>query len=140
MSPCRAQTAKFVSSQYDELALFEVEAKRQIQELISRVYAISTISDHIAKSIDALEACSYQFNVNIVGMPVVAEHETSQQPANLCVKLSAASGVEDVSLNDIDIAHRVPSRVASNRPSAIVYKFVRRYAKEKVMAARREIT
>ena len=52
----------------------------------------------------------------------MAEHETSQQTADLCVKLFVALGVEDVSLNDIDIAHRMPSRVASNIPNVIVWE------------------
>jgi hypothetical protein len=42
-------------------------------------------------------------------------------------------------LNDIDTAHRVPSRFASSRPKAIVCKFVGRLAKEKVIAARRNV-
>ena len=95
--------------------------------------------DRIAKSIDAFETYSYQFNVKTVAVSMAAEQETSQQTAGLCVKLFAAVGVEDISLSDIDIAHRVPSRVASNRPNAIVCKFVRRLAKEKVMAARRQV-
>ena len=56
------------------------------------------------------------------------------------MKLFAALRVEGVSLNDIDTAHRVPSRVASNRPNAIICKFVRRLAREKVMAARRRVS
>ena len=46
-------------------------------------------------------------------------------------------GVKDVSLQDIDIAHRVPQRV-SHYPDAIICKFVERLAKRKVMAARKE--
>ena len=37
------------------------------------------------------------------------------------------------------IAHRIPSRSASNRPNAIVCKFTRRLAKGKVLAARRRL-
>ena len=139
MSPGRAQSVEFISSQYDELVLFKVEAQKQIQELISRVNKISNTCDRIAKSIEDSEAYSYQFNIKIVGVPHVAERETSQQTAELSMKLFTALGVEDISINDIDIAHRVPSRVASNRPNAIVCKFVRRLAKEKVMTARREV-
>ena len=43
-------------------------------------------------------------------------------------------------MSDIDTAHRVPSHVAFNRPNAIICKFVRRLAREKVMAARREVS
>ena len=39
-----------------------------------------------------------------------AERETSQQTADLCMTLFTALGVEEVSLKDIDTAHRVPSR------------------------------
>ena len=73
-----------------------------------------------------------------MGVPTVAERETSQQTADLCLKLFAALGVDQVSLNDIDTAHRVPSRLASNRPN--ICKFERRLAREKVMAARREVS
>ena len=41
-------------------------------------------------------------------------------------------------VSDIDITRRVPSRTASNRPNAVICKFVRRIAKEKVMAKRNE--
>ena len=40
----------------------------------------------------------------------------------------------------IDIAHRDPARKASIRPSPIICKFVRRQVKERVMAARKEVS
>ena len=49
-------------------------------------------------------------------------------------------GVKDVSMQDIDIAHRDPARKASIRPSPIICKFVRRQVKERVMAARKEVS
>ena len=75
-----------------------------------------------------------------MGVPTVAERETAQQTADLCMKLFAALRVEGVSLNDIDTAHRVSSRVASKRPDAITCKFVRRLTREKVMAAKRRVS
>ena len=42
-------------------------------------------------------------------------------------------GVKDVSMQDIDIAHRVPARKASSRPNPIICKFVRRQVKERVV-------
>ena len=68
-------------------------------------------------------------------LPTVAESETSRQTADLCLTLLAALGVDQVLLKNIDTAHQVPSRVASNRPYAIIRKFVSRFAREKVMAA-----
>ena len=75
-----------------------------------------------------------------MGVPTVAERETAQQTADLCIKLFAALRVEGISLTDIDTAHRVPSRVASNRPNAVICKFVRRLTREKVRAARRRVS
>ena len=72
-------------------------------------------------------------------MPPTTQNETSDQTVALCLRLFEVLGVEDVSLNDIDIAHRIPSGSASNRPNAIVCKFTRRLAKGKVMAARRRL-
>ena len=46
----------------------------------------------------------------------------------------------DVSMQDIYIAHSVPARKASSRPNPIICKFVRRQVKERVMAARKEVS
>ena len=94
--------------------------------------------DLITKSLDAFEEYSYQYNVKIVGLPTVAENEISEQTTHLCLKLFSALEVEGVIVSDFVIAHRVPSHTASNRPNAVICKFVRRIAKEKVMAKRNE--
>ena len=39
---------------------------------------------------------------------------------------------------DIDIAHRIPTRIATSGPRPIVSKFIRRIVKEQVMNARNE--
>ena len=83
-----------------------MEAERQIQNLISRIDEISVLCDQIRKSIEASEAYSYQFNIKIVGVPTAAERESSQQTADLFLKLFAALGVDQVSLKDVDTAHR----------------------------------
>ena len=139
MSPGRMQSVEFVSSQYDQLVAFKKDAMTQIKQLTTRVNEISIVCERISKAIDALEAYSYQYNIKIVGVPIVTERETPEQTANLCSRLFSALGVPNVSITDIDTAHRVPSRTASARPNAIVCKFVRRLAKEQVMAARREV-
>ena len=79
--------------------------------------------EHIEKSMDAYEAYSYQYNIKIIGMPPIAERENADQTANLCLQLFAALGVKHVTINDIDTAHRVPSRKPPNRPNAIICKF-----------------
>jgi len=126
-SPDKAQSIEFILGQYDDFS----------SELISRVNEISTLCDYITKSVEASEAYSYQFNIKTVGVPTVPERETTEQTADLCIKLFATLGVEEATFNDIDTAHRMPSRVASNRPNAIICKFACRLTREKVMAARR---
>ena len=74
--------------------------------------------DRITRFPDAFEEYSYQYNV-----------------LNLWL---SALGVENVAVSDIDIAHRIPSRTAYNRPNAWICKFIRRISKEKVMAKRNE--
>ena len=60
-------------------------------------------------------------------------------PSRPSIQLFSAVGVKGVSIQDIDTAHRVPSMKPSNRPKAIICKFVRRLAKDQVMAARKKV-
>ena len=71
-------------------------------------------------------------------MPELSEQESYSQTSALCVKLFTDMGA-DVSLHDIDIAHRVPQRNATGgAPKPIICKFVRRLSKEAVMARRND--
>lgn len=57
------------------------------------------------------------------------------------LKTVHAIGATGVSINDIDIAHRVPTRRAEDHHSKpIICKFIPRLAKEAVMNCRREIS
>ena len=71
-------------------------------------------------------------------MPQHDENESAEYTAELCLKLFTALGA-DVSMQDIDITHRIPARRQTGRPNAIVCKFVRRLAKERVFAVRKQI-
>ena len=133
------ELVEFVSAKYDDLVAFHKSATEELQRIKSRLNAISDACDRLEKSIDAFESYSYQFSVKIVGMPLVADQKTSEQTANLCLQLFTKMGVKDISINDIDIAHCIPSSKPSQRPSAIICKFIRRLAKEKVMAAMQEV-
>ena len=139
MSPGREESIEFVSSQYNQLVAFKKEAMTQIKQLSERVNEISIICEQITKAINTFDTYSYQYNIKIVGMPTVAQRETTEQTAELCLKLFSALGVQNVSISDIDKAHRVSSRSTSDRPNAVMCKFVRRLAKEKVMTARRDV-
>ena len=65
-----------------------------------------------------------------------------KKPPSCSVKLFSGIGV-DVSISDIDIAHRVPQRNTTNsngrqrrQPNSIICKFTRRLVRDKVLAAR----
>ena len=71
-------------------------------------------------------------------MPEKGTNESADGTSGICVALFRETGV-DVSINDIDTAHRVPDRNNSShdpRPKAIICKFVRRLARDKVVAKR----
>ena len=135
----KAKSVEFVPAQYDELQAFRKYASEEIKKMKLKLNSISDACDRLSKSIDSFEIYSYQFNVKITGLPLLAERESSEQTENLCLQLLRQMGIKEISINDIDIAHRVPARKPSNRPNAVICKFVRRLAKEKVMTARRAV-
>ena len=53
------------------------------------------------------------------------EKESAEETSSLCVKIFREMGAE-VTIHDIDMAHRVPTREAHGGPKPIVCKFVRR--------------
>ena len=80
-----------------------------------------------------MESYSYQYSVNIVGVPELRSQESAMGTSNLCVQLFSETEA-NISLQDIDVAHPVPQRYARrDTPKPIVCKFVRRLAKEAVM-------
>ena len=85
LSPDKTKSVEFVSDQYDDLIAFKVSANEELEEIRARLDKISETCDHIHKSLDAFELYSYQFNIKIVGMPMVAEREHPEQTASLCL-------------------------------------------------------
>ncbi|CAB3993761.1 Hypothetical predicted protein [Paramuricea clavata] len=134
----QSKAIEFLSKQYDDLHAFRKQASQDLNRIDKNLDKVSRRCDEIAEAIEASEEYSYQYNIKITNVPQISERESAEATAKLCVKLFSAMGVEDVSLQDIDIAHRVPHRRASQYPNAIICKFVRRLAKRKVMAARKE--
>ena len=57
----------------------------------------------------------------------------------ICVAIFNKMGAE-VSLTDIDIAHRLKPRNPSNRPKLMICKFIRRLAREEVVKRRTAIS
>ena len=87
----------------------------------------------MSQTVDNAEDYSYQFNLKIVGMPTLS-NESADDSTDLCLRLFKLIGTKDVSIQDIDIAHRVSQRNPTNSPNAIVCRFTRRLARNKVLA------
>ena len=98
-----------------------------LESLQSRVPKLMEEVDQIAKA-----KYSYQYNVKLLGVPQQETNETSYQCAKLCLNIFHEIGADDISLQDIDIAHSVPSR-AGEETKPTVCKFARRLAKDQVM-------
>ena len=125
---------QFVSDEYDDLAAGKKKIWDQIKRLSSKLDTISLQVDRISQAIDSFEMYSYQYNIKIVGIPQEAETESSEDTTSICLKLFPCIGA-DITMQDIDIAHRVPAKSAqASRPNPIICKFVRRLAKEKVVS------
>ena len=108
-----------------------------LKQLWSRLNLLSSRVGKIGDSIEQLHRYSFQYNIKIIGLPESETQESASQTASLCINLFKAAGIE-ISNQDIDIAHRIPTRIATSGPRPIVCKFTRRIMKEQVMNARNE--
>ena len=75
--------------------------------------------EEIGKSIELIQRYSYQYNVKIVGLPEIKASESASDTTTLCLSLFQAAGVE-ISIQDIDIAHRIPTRNATSSLRPVV--------------------
>jgi len=84
-------------------------------------------------AVEEFQDYSYSFNIKILRVSELSDREKAEDTSNLCVNSFNKMGAE-VSIRDIDIAHRVSLRDTSRMgPKPIVCKFVRRLARNKVM-------
>lgn len=72
-----------------------------------------------------------------MGVPERLQDESAASISKLCLNIFKETGA-DVSMYDIDTAHRVPSRNNNGKPKPIVCRFVRRLAKESIMSHRKD--
>ena len=129
----------FLSKEYDDLLRFKTSASKELQRLSSQLSEVKARVDAIANAIDEFQEYSFQYNVKIVGVPEVCSDEAASTTSKLCVKLFKEMG-ENISIQDIDTAHRVPQRNNTGNPKPIICRFVRRLVKESLMSHRKEIS
>ena len=142
LHPETEKSLEFVTAEYDDLKGLHKAVQNDLKALSDRLNSLNARVDEMATEIDNLVQHSYSFNVKLVGVPEITETR-SKEPAvdttKLCVRIFQAR-VCNISIKDIDIAHRVPTQNARNGPRPIVCRFVRRLIREEVMSRRREIT
>ena len=64
-----------------------------------------------------------------LGLPEIDSRESASATTSLCTSLLKASGV-DINKQNVDIAHRVPTRQATAGPRPVIWKFTQRIVKE----------
>ena len=127
-----AKFLDFMSKQYDELESFRKAASKELKKISERLDNIEVRCDQIGEALTQLQDYSYQYNVKINGVPMASMREDCETTSRPSVRLFNLLGIEDITLEEIDIAQGIPSRKSSDRPQAIICKFVRRLAKHKI--------
>ena len=125
------------TNEHSDFQFVQTRAEAELKRLSARLTQVSAKVDEVGKAIDTIEEYSYQYNIKIVGVPELNSQESAMDTSKLCANLFIEMGA-DITLQDIDIAHRVPLRSARNLPKPIICKFTRRLAKEAVMARRKD--
>lgn len=134
------KSLQFLSKEYDDIKVFAASTTQEMSLLrddLTRMFAelrnIAERASAIEDTIEAIQQYSYNYNLKITGIPH-KPGETDTESSELCVKLFSKIGASGVTLQDIDIAHRVPKRKEQDsEPPAIICKFTRRLAKNQVL-------
>ena len=116
-----ARGLQCLSDEYDDLSSSNSRVSVKLKQISHRLNVLSAQVERVANAINDAEEYSYQFNVKITGLPELNSSETAPETSSLCVKLFQEMGAE-VSILDIDIAHRVSTRNESEGPKLVVSK------------------
>ena len=109
LDPKTSTSLQFYSQSYDDLNQFRLNANKEIEKLWSRLNLLSGQVEKVAITIEEIQRYSYQYNIKIIGLPETDVHESASTTAALCLSLFNAVGI-DICSQDIDIAHRTPTR------------------------------
>ena len=124
------QDVQYLSDSYDALVKSESSLLKALENFSRRLDLLTVNVDRIDKAIDEMLYYS-----------TYLRSESAQDTAELCVKLFSGLGV-DVSISEIDIAHRVPQRDTSTgngnrrQPNPIIFKCTRKMTRDTVLASR----
>ena len=111
----------------------ESSFQRELHGIWKRLDNIEENLGKLEIAVNKMQDYSYAFNIKILGVPELKVNKDASKTSNLCVNLFSRMGA-NITINNIDIAHRVSFRDPScSEPKPIIYKFVRRLARNKVM-------
>jgi len=91
------QDVQFLSNSYDALVKSESSLSKALENFSHRLALLTVNVDRIDKAIDKMLYYNYQYNLKIVGVPLISESKSAQDTTELCVKLFSGLGV-DVSI------------------------------------------
>lgn len=136
------RSLNFLGDENDDLNASCRDTKQVISRLSTRLSQLSQKVELLAKEIDESREYSYSFNVKFLVIPELKPRESAMEATELCVHIFNSIGA-NTTIGDTDIAHRVAPRDATGgRPEPvaerIILKFIRRLAREEVMALCRE--
>lgn len=145
-SPSNGELLKSVTFVSDELDNIQANDKvikdlqTDLQKLEIKLLSFENNVIRINETIEALHQYSFQYNLKILGVPSNSEgrRETDTETIDICLKLFKELKVK-VDENDIDIAHRSPSKKKSKYPDPIICKFTRRIVKEAVLKQKKSV-
>ena len=133
------RSLQYLSDEYEDMQRSTANSTGELKRISLILEDISRKAYKIEEEVEAIQQYSYQYNLKITGIPLSQKQESAINTSETCIKLFHKIGATNVSLQDIDIAHRVPKRRQdTSQPPAIICKFTRRLAKELVLQNRRQ--
>ena len=109
-TPPNEQDVQFLSDGYDDLVKSAKGVTEKLKKKLERrLNAFEFHVKNIAKAKDNILGHSYQYNIKQPGFLQTSDRETSEETVNFCLMMFAGIGV-DISISNIDIAHRVQTR------------------------------
>ena len=118
----------------------ESSFQRELHSIRKRLDDIEESLGNLEIAVNEMQDYSYAFNIIILGVPELKVTKSPPKPVIFALICRFNRMGANITINDIDIAHRVSFRDSSRsepKPS-IICKFVRRLARNNVMAVRRE--
>ena len=75
---------QFLSDSYDALVKLQSILSKALEKFSRRLDLLTVNVNRIDKAIDEMLYYSYQYNVKIVGVPLISERESAQDTARRC--------------------------------------------------------